>query len=169
MSTDYTTPAEDAATIRSILKTRFGWTSRDVSVRAESYSMGSSINVRIKNPTIPLGVVKAIATEVAEHIDYDTYSGEILSGGNRFVNVRYEEATRREIGAPYLDAVERAHAAVAPGSSTLMPVDGTPYLVGRPHHGAITLWGREAGMRQMCATVGGAAEAIGIAMLGEAS
>ena len=38
----YVAAAEDAAQIRAELKSRFGWTSRQVSVKAETFSMGSA-------------------------------------------------------------------------------------------------------------------------------
>lgn len=81
----YTTPAQDAATIRAELKRR-GWTSRDVSVRAESFSMGSAVRLTVKRPGIPVAVVEQIARDIAEKIDRCEITGEILSGGNRYVS-----------------------------------------------------------------------------------
>lgn len=96
----YVSCTEAAALIRAALKAR-GWSSRKVSVRAESYSMGSSLHVVIKDASVPLLEVKAIAEE-HERISYDSCSGEILSGGNRFVNVSYSHG----VAAPLVWAVE---------------------------------------------------------------
>ena len=60
MSASLTT-TEHAAVIRNTLKRDHGWTSRQVSIRAEYFSLGSSITVIVKDPAIPLPVVKAIA------------------------------------------------------------------------------------------------------------
>lgn len=82
----YVSPAEAAAEIRSTLKSRHGWTSRQVSVRASSFSMGSAIDIKIKAPGVSLAAVKAIA-EGQESIRRCEITGDILSGGNRYVSV----------------------------------------------------------------------------------
>jgi hypothetical protein len=87
MST-YQTVTEAAADIRKALKAK-GWTTRDVSVRAESFSMGSSIHIRIKNADVPLAPVSAIAND-KEKIDRCHLTGDILSGCNRYVHVDYD-------------------------------------------------------------------------------
>lgn len=86
---------ERAAEIRKELKAK-GWNTRQVSVRTHLYSMGSSIYVTIKNPAIPLNEVKAIAN-AHERIDRDQF-GDILSGGNRFVFVKYDNGIAVEGG-----------------------------------------------------------------------
>lgn len=134
---------EHAAQIRSTLKQTHGWTSRQISVRSEYFSMGSSIDVIVKDPAIPLPVVKAVA-EGAESIRRCEISGEILGGGNRYVSVRYSHEAQAAIGARYLDAVQRAVDAVAPGSSRLEPIGETGFLVGRPNAWLLTLWGPDS-------------------------
>jgi hypothetical protein len=100
----YTTPAEDAAQIRAAYK-RHGWSSKDISVRARSYSMGSSIDVVVKRPGIPLAVVKGIA-ETCEKIDRCEITGEILSGGNRFVSVTVDWQALKPIRETLLPRLE---------------------------------------------------------------
>jgi hypothetical protein len=100
----YKSVAEAAAEIRAALKAK-GWNSRVVSVRSESYSMGSSINIEIKS----LAVSKAEVEEVAnkqESIRYCEYSGEILSGGNRYVHVRYSHQAIEAAAAPWIPQFE---------------------------------------------------------------
>lgn len=82
------TTVEHAALIRRTLKAKYGITSKQVSVRSDCYSMGSSIQITIKDPTIRKADVEAVARS-HERVDYDAASGEILSGGNRFVDVTY--------------------------------------------------------------------------------
>ena len=133
------TTTDYAAEIRATLKARHGWNARQVSVRASYYSMGSSIDVTIKDPAISLPTVKAIA-EGAEHIRRCEATGEILGGGNRYVSVRYSHEAQEILGRRYADAVQRAVNGLEPGGSSLHPVDGTPFLVGLPYAGRISLW-----------------------------
>lgn len=156
------TTTEYAAEIRAILKHRHGWSSRQVSVRAEYYSMGSSIEVEIKDAAVPLSIVKALA-EKAEHVRRCEVSGEILGGGNRYVSVRYSHAAQQIHGRRYADAVQRASDAVEPGSSSLQQIEGTTFLVGRPHTGRLTLW--EDGYITDCYSVDSMAQYIGALMV----
>lgn len=156
------TTTEHAATIRDTLKRTHGWTSRQVSVRAEYFSMGSSIHVEIKDPAIPLPVVKAVA-EQAEHIRRDEGTGEILGGGNRYVSVRYSSEAMTIIGQRYADPVQRAVNALD-SEGVLRPVEGTPFLVGRGNYGfGLTLW--EDSFLSQANSVDGIAEAIGCLMV----
>jgi len=140
-----------AAAIRAAYKAK-GWTSRDISVRSESFSMGSAIRVSLKNPDVPFGWAKDIAS-AHERIDRCHASGEILSGCNRYVSVGYsveaEEAIKARY-APVLDAAaselaahEREVSARALGmrSSALMPIGDTGYLLGNGTNGwGFSLW-----------------------------
>lgn len=104
----YVPVADAAKQIRGALKSELGLTQRDVSVRAQSYSMGSSIKVRLRSNKATLAQVEAIANK-HQDVHYDEASGEILSGGNRFVSVEYDsyfldaEAVRFE---PVTEAIE---------------------------------------------------------------
>lgn len=102
----YTTPAEASAQVRALCKAE-GWTTKDISIRCESYSMGSSINAEIKSARVYVPRLREILATV-EHIDRCSVTGEILSGGNRYVHVRYSRAAEREIAAPYLAAFNAA-------------------------------------------------------------
>jgi hypothetical protein len=155
------TTTEHAALIRATLKRAHGWSSRQVSVRAEYFSMGSSIDVIVKDPAIPLPAVKAVA-EGSESIRRCEFSGEILSGGNRYVSVRYSHEAQATIGACYVEAVQRAIDAVRPGSSGLEPIGDTGFLVGRPNAWLLTLWGpHSAGCLGQHNGAQGIAETIG--------
>ena len=131
-----------AAQIRAAFKAK-GWTSRDISVRAEYYSMGSSIHVVIKNPDVPFEPVERAANE-HERIDRCEYSGEILSGGNRFVHVSYSTEARAILTARYADVVNLAKAELdaRPDSNCLIPIGSTTYMLGRGNNGwGYSLWG----------------------------
>jgi hypothetical protein len=94
---------ETAASIRESLK-KLGFTGRDISVRAESYLMGSTIHVRVINPRVSLAVARAVAARY-EHVRRDDGTGEILGGGNRFVDVEHDRKTLAAAMAPVLDVV----------------------------------------------------------------
>lgn len=81
----YKSTQTHAGEIRAALRSA-GYTGRQVSVRSKIYSMGSSIRVKIKDASVdPTKVIEAVKGH--EHIDRDEATGEILGGGNRFVNV----------------------------------------------------------------------------------
>lgn len=90
--------AAAANRIRTELKALFGWTSRDVSVRADSYSMGSTIRVTIKTARVIAAEVERIANS-EEDVRRD-HTGEILCGGNRFVDVSYSDELMAALAVP---------------------------------------------------------------------
>lgn len=95
-----TTIAEKAKAIRTELKKKYGWTSKQVSVRSKSYSLGASIRVTIKD----LKVSKKKVSEIAlQHRDfyYCQYSQEILSVGNHFVFVEIDDYEVKKAGKEF--------------------------------------------------------------------
>ncbi len=92
---------ERAAAIRAELKAH-GWKPRDVSVRADHFSMGSAVRVTIKNPAVPPSLVKSIA-EPHERIARCSRTGEILSGGNTYITVGYDHDTLKAMAAPVVE------------------------------------------------------------------
>lgn len=117
MST-YTSATEDAAAIRKALKAQ-GITSRQVSVVAENFSNGSAVNILVKAPGISVATVKEIA-EPFERIRRCDYTGEILSGGNRYVSIAIDHVpldARAETFMPWLRGMEIT-------GDTLLPVPG---------------------------------------------
>lgn len=128
---------ERAKEIRKALK-EHGWNARKVSVRSDYFSMGSEIRVVIKDPAVDLETVEKIANE-HESISRCEITGEILSGGNRYVSVRYSEEALESRKAPHRDAVQAAADKTDPSSNELHKVEGTDFLVGRDNH-LLTLW-----------------------------
>jgi hypothetical protein len=159
------TTTDRAAAIRATLKAK-GISSRKVSVRADYYSMGSSIDVRIKDPDVSLPLVKAIATP-HESIDRCAYSGEILSGGNRYVHVSYTREAEEVLASRWLAPVTTALADVK--ENFLIPVAGTPYLVGTgPYGNRFALWGDNGHIGEY-GSAAGIASAIGARMVAAAT
>ena len=140
-TTPYISTTDHAAQLRAALKAK-GWTSRDISVRADYYSLGSSIRVVIKNPAVPLNTVKALA-ESHERIDRDGY-GEILGGSNRFVDVSYDATTINILARRHIEALETAETKLKVSSeNTLIPIGSTGYFLGRAYNGSdVSLWSK---------------------------
>lgn len=165
MTATYTTPAEAARTIRDTLKRRYGFTSRDVSVRSSSYSMGSNIDVTIRRDGIREATVRDVA-EQAERIRRCDITGEILSGGNRFVSVCYDDTVRNGWRSDYLPALKAA-AESHPGDGALIPIGSTDLLLGTTGPSGLyrwTLWGDRC-LRPHGASLDELAEAVGYFVL----
>jgi hypothetical protein len=143
MSETYIGTTERAAIIRAELKAKHKWTSRDVSVKADHFSMGSAIRIRIKNPAVPLAAVREIAGS-HEKIDRDD-SGDILSGANRYLDISYSSEAREAMAATKLPAVTAAAEVLAASENAgyLFPVEGSDFLLGYGRHGkayGFSLW-----------------------------
>lgn len=76
---------QKAAEIRKQLKT-LGYSARDVSVRSDH----NSLDITIRRNGLNVKAIKAIANS-AEKIDRCEASGEILSGGNTYVFIRFSD------------------------------------------------------------------------------
>lgn len=131
---------EHAERIRQELKDK-GYKRAQFSVRAHSFSMGSSVDVVIKDARVPIKVVREVVSP-AESIRRCEYSGEILSGGNRYTSVRYSEEALQVFQARWLPAVQEAIKALPEFPTPhLIPVKGSRFLVGRSHTGSgLSLW-----------------------------
>lgn len=106
----YLSATRAAQLIRAELEARFGWNRRAISVRASSYSLGSSIDVSILVPGIPLRRVERVA-KAFERIRRDPRTGEILGGGNRYVGIKIED----QVLMPFLGPVHTRLQTLPPG------------------------------------------------------
>ncbi len=80
---------EIAARIRrNLKKVDKTWNAKKISVRTRLYSMGSSIDVTIKDATVNFAAVRDIA-ESEQVVRTCEYSGDILGGGNLFIHVDF--------------------------------------------------------------------------------
>lgn len=120
----YTTPAQAAKTIRAALKAQLGANARHISVRAQSYSMGSSIRVDIKSMRFSKADVERIARE-QEHVRRCEATGEILNGGNQYVWVDYT----RECIAPLVAHVEARLRSVESDPGLCVTIAGVAHFV----------------------------------------
>lgn len=130
----YISAADAAKTIRTNLKKLYGITSRQVSVRSESFSGGSSISISINDPSVDAKEVKNLA-EGHESISRCEMTGEILSGCNRYVNVGYsEKAVEAEYAnrTEFWDNVAKEFTSFEPHSGK--DFDGIQVMKGDWHH-----------------------------------
>ena len=101
---------DSAIELRKLLKER-GWNSRKVGVRSGRCTYSGEINVTIKDPAVPYHEVKKLASGF-ESISRCHVSGEILSGGNTYVDVNLAENVVKVLEARYLEAVKAAVAKI---------------------------------------------------------
>lgn len=136
------TTTDEAANLRAALKAK-GFSSRQVSVRADYYSMGSTLRVQIKDARVPFVLVKRLA-EAKERIDRDQF-GEILSGGNRYVSISLTAEAAKAKAAPYLEAVQKAAEKLPEGETTYHEAINERFSLCRGNHGyGWALWGRSS-------------------------
>lgn len=107
-----------AQQIRDALKAR-GWSSRQVSVRADSFSMGSAIRVLVRDVRVSLAVVKEIA-QAHERVRRCEETGEILGGGNRYIDVDYSTEALASLRA----SIESVLSTVAHAPGAIVEVGG---------------------------------------------
>lgn len=103
--TEYKSAADSARLIRQALKSQLGLTSKDVSVRCSNFANGSAVDLTIKTASASFSAVKAIA-EREESIRRCEFSGEILSGGNRYVDVRIDYELEESVARLYLPMLQ---------------------------------------------------------------
>lgn len=154
------TTTEAAAEVRALFKKQ-GWSPRQIGVRADYFSLGSALRITLKDGSIPIHKVKEIA-QGKEHIRRCEFSGEILGGGNRYVDIHMTDAAEEVKRRRYIEAVERAIVVLGPepGNSLQPIIKG--YYVGHGVNGyGFALWG-ESSHIQAFNTAGGLA--LGLAV-----
>lgn len=88
-STETTKRVTKADLLRAVLKTA-GYKSTQVSVKQSPCTYSTSLRVTIRTAAIKHSEIKALA-ERFESVRRDEYSGEILLGGNTYLEVAYSE------------------------------------------------------------------------------
>lgn len=109
--TNTTTAAAEMSTadqLRAALKAA-GYSRKQVTVKHDHYSMGSTLYVTIRDASVPKSKVEAIAGSF-EIVRRCESSGEILGGGNRFLHVDYQ----RDLLEPAARAIAEQLAAAKP-------------------------------------------------------
>lgn len=115
--------------LRAALKTA-GYNARKVTVRHEHYSMGSTIHITIRDASVSKAKIEEIAQSF-ERVDRDQW-GDILSGANRFVRVKYDRKVEDAMVMPIaemLAAAEMEHAIEINGHQVVKTRDGHQVFV----------------------------------------
>lgn len=107
---NYLSNAGKTKMLRSEIKTKLGLNCREVSVTSSGGSYDSSINVYLKtiNAITHYQEVEKLALKF-KHIDYDPYCGEVLCGGNTYVNVSCDRSLLREFSTKYLELATQVY------------------------------------------------------------
>lgn len=128
MRTTYESATEAAARLRSLCKAE-GWNARDVTIKGEHYSMGSSITATIRSTRVRTSRLKAIL-DTAERISRCSVTGEILSGSNRYVHIYRTRDVEAALAAPFfagvVSALERLEGVAPEETNVLFAVEGAP-------------------------------------------
>lgn len=122
----------DSKSIRSELKKRLGYNSRQVSVRIQRYSMGRTTHFTIRDATVDYNAVKDFSEE-CESVRRCEYSGEILSGGNTYVRLHVTEEVERRWAHPLVQPIKDSYARLE--HSNGLTIDGYD----------VTVWGSRSG------------------------
>lgn len=105
--------------MRAALKSA-GYNGRKVSVRHDHYSMGSTVHVTIRDHQISRRTIEAIC-EPFSSVRRDE-QGEILSGGNTFVDVAYGKGVLEVVARPIAEQLAAA------GLGVVIEINGARYV-----------------------------------------
>ena len=86
---------------------KLGYNSRSVSIKERSGSYDRSFIITIRDPDVDFSAVADIKSQHTS-IDWDAASGEILSGGNVFIDVKLSDQVADIWASKYLPAVQAA-------------------------------------------------------------
>jgi hypothetical protein len=155
-----TTIAGPADRLRSALK-QAGFTARQATVRQRH----STLHVTIRDASVSLTRVAAIAGQF-EVVRRDQATGEILCGGNTYVEVEYAAAIIAPVKASILAILDPApddEYVALPGGYRAIKVTRER---GATYFGEVHIWGRGCDQRnQIAVGVAYAAERIAVASL----
>jgi hypothetical protein len=106
----YISITDKAKMLRSEIKSKLGLNCREVSVTTSGGGYDSSIHVYLKTlkAMTHYQEVEKLASKL-EHIDYDPYCGEVLCGGNTYVNVGCDRSVLREFSTKYLELATKVY------------------------------------------------------------
>lgn len=126
----YISTTDKCAIIRKQLKEQYKWSSRKVSVRADLYSGGSSINITVKHADVNEDIVEKVARQF-ESIDRCEHTGEILSGGNTYLHVTVTKEVEHERSEPYMKDAEVVQTLVDANPNRVFTLGDTGVSVAR--------------------------------------
>ena len=99
------TNKERSAAIRAEIK-KLGYNSRQVSVRSRKCGYSDETTIEVKDLSCDIKAIEKACMKF-KSIDYDYYSGEILSGGNTYISVSYDYDTISKATSDNLEKAEK--------------------------------------------------------------
>lgn len=130
------TDKEIIQSIRAEIK-EAGYTSRQVSVK-------NGILITVREASVNVDAIEKIAKKY-ESISRCEASGEILSGGNTYVNVSIDDEVKKEWAAPYADKIMAAVNRVTEDGIGEDVVEGYTIFRRRGFLFSITWWNEDGG------------------------
>lgn len=118
----------DTKQLRSELKSELGYNARQVSIRARD----CSVYFTIRDAEVSYAKVEQFASR-AESISRCHVSGEILSGGNTFVNIAVTDEVKATWSAHLVGPIKAAYA--------LLQLEKNPESTGVPVNDDLMIWG----------------------------
>ncbi len=157
--------AEQCKLLRVAYKKR-GWNRTAIAVRNREYSMGSSMSIEIKRPDLVTDYAEAERlANAGESIRRCESSGEILSGGNRFVHFEFSDEALVTIAAPFIEAATAALAKAEAGAEfEIHEIEGTVFTLNLDS-GDLKIWnetGHAFSMNRHEGEAGSVAQQIGV-------
>lgn len=125
---------EQAQELRQTLK-KLGYSSKQVSVTSRRSGYSTAIDVTIKDLSIPMKVVNEAAGKY-EKIDREEGTGEILLGGNNYVDVSFDYevlSAARDLKLDEARAIMERHKDLRAGIGATIFEDGLIDVVYYPH------------------------------------
>jgi len=114
--------------IRKQMKKELGYNAKQVSVGSKN----GNCTFTIRDAKVNKGKVKEFANNF-EKIDRCQMTGEILLGGNTFVNVYSTDEVKNVWAAKYIDTIKAAVAKLEPGATHGKKVEGLEAYVWNGH------------------------------------
>lgn len=99
--------SERSKAIRERIKSKLGYSSRQVSIRSSDCGYSDCTRITVKDLSCDIDAVEKIAKSF-ESIRYDEYSGEILSGANTYITVEYDWEVLHKAEEAELENAEKA-------------------------------------------------------------
>lgn len=89
------TNKERSKAIREEIK-KLGYNTKQVSVRSRYCGYSDATDITVKDLNCDIKAIEKACTKF-ESIDYDQYSGEILSGGNTYISVKWDYEALKKV------------------------------------------------------------------------
>lgn len=112
-----------------------GYDSQQVSIKRWSWK-STYLAITICDPHVSYTIVEAIRCKY-EHIRRDESTGEILDGGNTFIDIAFAEPVKRAWSRPYLSKIKAAMGLLVDGDNQVSITER--FSIGRPRYNVLSI------------------------------